>query len=77
MLEANVQVYPNPANSELTLYSNRSRNLSVYSGTGELIIIISLPAEKPVKMDLSSFPTGYYYIKDSQGKFNQALVISR
>jgi len=64
--QVNIQIYPNPTTGKITLHSNENPilNFRVYNLIGE-----EIPAEiSGNELDLSSQPSGIYFLKMNTGK---------
>lgn len=59
-----IKVYPNPTQGQLTIdnISPSTKSLELYGSTGQLVIQQRVNQSK-VDIDLSSFPSGVYYVK--------------
>ncbi|KAA9340060.1 T9SS type A sorting domain-containing protein [Adhaeribacter soli] len=76
--KTNLQVYPNPATSEVTLTGHlKPGTLEVYSLTGQKVYETSLTPE--MKLKVADWPAGMYLVKiTSEGKTQiQKLLVTR
>jgi hypothetical protein len=68
ILEMSLELYPNPAGSELWVrYNNTSKNalIEIYDITGKLLLQVRDDSRKEVMLDVSDFNKGLYVLKVS------------
>jgi len=74
---SNLEIYPNPANDELSIKLNNSDSgivsLKIMNATGQTIVDKYLNAK--IKLNVSSYTGGIYYVKISTGTFNEVRKI--
>lgn len=73
-----VNIYPNPAQHQVTLQTTESLTVSMRSADGKLVLeTISLGADTSITLDVSSFAKGVYYlqIENASNKGMKELVI--
>jgi hypothetical protein len=59
-----IQIYPNPASSSIQINVTEPTAISIYSVVGE--VVSSFLIESKLTIDLSSFKTGVYFLKDEK-----------
>ncbi|NCC73095.1 MAG: T9SS type A sorting domain-containing protein [Sphingobacteriia bacterium] len=74
---SNLEIYPNPANDELSIKLNNSDSgivsLKIMNATGQTIVDKYFNAK--IKLNVSSYTGGIYYVKISTGTFNEVRKI--
>lgn len=68
-----LQVYPNPANSNLTIHSKTNQGIEIYSMSGKLVASYSL-TNGDNSIDVSNLVSGIYFVKSEVGKPIKLLV---
>ncbi len=74
------QLFPNPANKELTIVSNKnlSHNISIYNQTGQVVFqTINQNLNKKI-LDVSSLSTGIYFVSlndNSTSSFHKLVIM--
>ncbi|MBP9151508.1 MAG: T9SS type A sorting domain-containing protein [Flavobacteriales bacterium] len=65
ILEASVNVYPNPAKSQLFVNTSEYRieTISIFDEVGKLIVVKSVNGRKTVEVDISGLSSGLYLLK--------------
>jgi hypothetical protein len=71
--EANLMVYPNPANSSVFIGSTEVKRIEIYNITGELVA----SEFNSNRIDVSNLPNGLYVFRltTSKGKSNKTVII--
>jgi hypothetical protein len=71
-----LQVFPNPANNQLTIISGKSAkfDVQVFSSTGKLIMQID-HCQSPTTLDIENLATGMYQVICSDGKFRKVFRV--
>lgn len=74
----NVVLYPNPANTILNIANAQNANMEVYDVVGKLITSQEL-TNTSEQLDVSSFQTGIYFVKltDGSNSLTKRIVINR
>ena len=68
-------VYPNPANSVLNVsFSNNLKSVEIYNTVGQKVLA-QYPDKKEVKLDISGFPVGVYFVKIGTATKQQTIKI--
>lgn len=62
-LKNEVEVYPNPASNELTVSGRFIESIQLFNLTGTQKFYLNNPGSGKVKIDLSEFPAGIYFLK--------------
>lgn len=70
----NLSVYPNPAQSEITIESpiNQPIHIEILSTLGQKILQKTIVGRE--KIDISHLPSGVYWIKDAKGNGGMAFI---
>lgn len=55
---------PNPANNFVSIISNQTTRLQLFTGNGILIKEMNVSKDKTIRLDISELPAGLYYIKN-------------
>jgi PKD repeat protein len=71
-----LQVYPNPANTQLTIKSNNSTkiDMQIFSSTGKLIKQVK-SCQLPTTLDIEDLATGMYQVVCSDGQNQKTFRI--
>jgi hypothetical protein len=71
-----LKIYPNPANTSCTIEAPENGELEIYNAFGKLIDQVEVRQSTSLKMDLSLYTSGLYYLH-FQGKdhYNTKLII--
>lgn len=74
----NIKVFPNPANSILTIESERNSDISIFNMLGQEIITIT-NSEQYQKIDVSNIENGTYIVKitNNNTSVNKRIIISK
>lgn len=68
-----VDVYPNPANTQITISSENSTWFEMTNSQGKMIVSREINSNM-INIDVSSFPSGIYFLKVS---FEDAVVVKK
>lgn len=78
---AGLKVFPNPAMMDLFLEFNDNhicyQDLAMYNLLGKIVTEIRIYNGETGKINVSDFPAGLYFIKSTDGKFIQKVIISQ
>lgn len=68
--DANWSIYPNPSQGSVTISSNKSGVIEVFSNIGELLEVQTTTGE--LHLNFSNYPKGFYFVRLTDGE-NQAV----
>lgn len=75
--QTQTKVYPIPSNGEITVEADQIQNITIFDNVGKQIFHHEYSLENKIKIDLSSYPKGVYYLHaiTKQGIQTQKIVL--
>ncbi|MBR4561736.1 MAG: exo-alpha-sialidase [Bacteroidales bacterium] len=62
-----LKIYPNPASSIITIEAEGMQTINVYNALGQLVKSVSVNGTVEIKLDISEWATGMYFIEGIDG----------
>ncbi len=77
LLNAGLEIFPNPVRETLTLRSDRGLNLNLINATGQQLLTLKMEAGETQHLDVEGLAAGIYFIVSNDGTIRQKLIVTQ
>ena len=72
----NFEIFPNPSNGSITLIGNKTAQISISNGLGQIVKTLELSEANQFKMEINDLPNGIYIVRsDSMSLTNKVIIL--